>query len=301
MPKPSLPNRPTTDVDVIGQAWLNSLMDCVAWAMDYPRPDGRTIFGGPSGTISARVTSAGADPQTIMPQTLVIDLWISGWDVPAGSVVGVFTEYIDRGKPTGSYMCSSSLSGTALPAVLLEPTKGKKTAKAAIYGVAGVRVKRVPGRYGYRARKMDTDNQLEQHPDGNFYLLADPGNYPADALIPVVLGGLDRMTIYNGYFKVVDASDGKISITDAGSLTSVSCGRTDLPGHDYVPRTELDKKPGSVYLRATWDGAAYKIDFGYSQVNDPAANILLATISDDGTIKQVWTGGMIEFKLRYLI
>jgi hypothetical protein len=41
---PTLPKRPTRDVDKIGVSWLCKLLDCVEYAMHFPIGDGKTTY-----------------------------------------------------------------------------------------------------------------------------------------------------------------------------------------------------------------------------------------------------------------
>ena len=42
--RPVLPKKPTRDVDKITASWLCRLLDCVEWAMNYPKGDGKTTY-----------------------------------------------------------------------------------------------------------------------------------------------------------------------------------------------------------------------------------------------------------------
>lgn len=68
--RPSLPSRPSKDVDKISASWLCKLLDCVAYGMTNPRGDGKTILNESAGTLRAvrqpgGGTDSGADQYTL--------------------------------------------------------------------------------------------------------------------------------------------------------------------------------------------------------------------------------------------
>jgi len=59
--RPVLPKKPTRDVDKISASWLLRLMDCIEWAMNHPKGDGKTIYrnGETISTIRQSVNAPG--------------------------------------------------------------------------------------------------------------------------------------------------------------------------------------------------------------------------------------------------
>ncbi len=57
--KPRLPNRATRDINLVKRDTWNALVDCVAYAMEHPRGDGRTILNLGDGNLQARGGGSG--------------------------------------------------------------------------------------------------------------------------------------------------------------------------------------------------------------------------------------------------
>ena len=94
---PSLPSRPSKDVDRIAASWLCKLLDCVAYAMTHPMGDGRTILNESSGTLRALRqpgggTDGGGSDVSCVPAKIVsgtspytVDVYANGYDQAATS------------------------------------------------------------------------------------------------------------------------------------------------------------------------------------------------------------------------
>lgn len=59
--KPKLPNRAVKDLNLIRRNSWNGLLECVAYAMEHPRGDGRTILNLGDGNMTARPGRGGGD------------------------------------------------------------------------------------------------------------------------------------------------------------------------------------------------------------------------------------------------
>lgn len=97
--KPSLPNRPTTDVDVIACEYFNRMLDCIEWGMSYPRPDNKTLFVDPSGTMRARLpeATASAAAPTVKSDALVYCQSLGG-RLETGLPVDVYADGPGQGR-----------------------------------------------------------------------------------------------------------------------------------------------------------------------------------------------------------
>lgn len=54
MIKPKLPRVPSESVDSIDPSWFHALNNCLIYAMEYPRADGKTIYKDEGGTLRVR-------------------------------------------------------------------------------------------------------------------------------------------------------------------------------------------------------------------------------------------------------
>lgn len=116
---------------------------------------------------------------------------------------------------------------------------------------------------------------------------------------------------YNGYFKVIDASetaeDGtktlKLKVVDGNNIDSNFCGSTDLGNVEKATIDYSIPESGTsiVYLLVNWqvDKYVFSFQFGGDVPTSPTGFCALADINKYGVIRQLWTDGVIYFSERY--
>ena len=114
---------------------------------------------------------------------------------------------------------------------------------------------------------------------------------------------------YNGYFKVVDASESgsaqrKVRIIDGSSPDSPNAGESDL-GYVRAATLEIPNKTlTEILLVAKYNEEtnSYEqyFDYKYSGTTGPVS-VLLATVDATGAITQQWNSGAIYFGGRFFL
>ena len=127
MPKPDLPTRPTTDPDLLSAEWLCRLLDCVAYAMSHPQPDGRTIFTDGTDTLRVHLPASTPAAQSSSGYTGYFAV-ISAEDAADGTKQ---IKVLDNADPDAGIAGYTDLSDDPVPATVLPLQAGHLYLKAA--------------------------------------------------------------------------------------------------------------------------------------------------------------------------
>lgn len=111
---------------------------------------------------------------------------------------------------------------------------------------------------------------------------------------------------YNGYFKVIDASEGdafKVKVIDGKDPAGAICGLTDI---GEVPAGIVENPAGKyVALTARYNEErnAYEFELVAGTYNElrQHAYFVLAEVDANRAITQLWQDGVINFGERYVI